>query len=194
MTVDVKDVYREFDVSMDRIVLAAREQGHDVPCKQGCDACCYDIAFTSETEMGPAIERIKRMSPHRQAKILAAAADWERRLRGVGIDPDMEPEDHPPPTVRQTFYSAHAACPLLDQERHRCMVYEERPIACRGHWLINEPASKCANIDKDPVTQNIANTEPFVAAVLRMYVTDPVYRLLPRVLQKMLKEGSADVR
>jgi Fe-S-cluster containining protein len=182
----VTAAYREFDVAMEDLVRAARVQGHSVPCREGCDHCCSDVAWTTEIEMGPAVERVRRMSPHRQNKILAAAAEWERRIRGKGIDPDMTSPDRDGATaLRPVYYSAHAACPLLDRERHRCMVYEERPIACRGHWLIDEPASKCANVDKDPWTQNITNTEPLIAAVQAIYLSEPKWAFLPRVLQRM---------
>ncbi len=185
MTVNVRACHREFDVSMDMIVRAARAQGHSVPCREKCSACCSDIAYTTEAEMGPIVERIAKMSPHRQNKIRAAVVQWEKRIRGVGMDPDMVPEDDPPPSVRQTYYSAHAPCPLLDLERHRCMVYEERPIACRGHWLIDQPASVCANVDKDPTTQNISNFEPLEKA-LPLLLADRRYGLLPRILGRLL--------
>lgn len=193
MTVDVRTVHREFDVSMNMIVRAARAQGHSVPCREKCSACCYDIAFTTETEMGPIVEHIAKMSPYRQDKIRAAVVSWEKRVRGVGIDPDMEPiepgdvasGDDPAFNTRARFYSAHAPCPLLDLERHRCMVYEERPIACRGHWLIDQPASVCGNVDKDPTTQNISNLEPMEAAV-PLLLADRRFGLLPRILGRLL--------
>ena len=41
----VQDAYRVFDVRMDVLVTEARRLGHSVPCKLGCDACCYDVTY-----------------------------------------------------------------------------------------------------------------------------------------------------
>lgn len=182
-------IYQQFDQHMNALVTEARNMGATVPCKQGCDACCYDVAYTTEIELEDVVARIRRMSHYRQWKILQAAEKWERRIRAVGIDPDLAPVDNKAPDIRQTYYSAHAACPLLDLERHRCMVYKERPLACRGHWLVNQPASQCANVDKDPMTQNISNVEHLAVAVMAIYaLAPPQWGLLPRLLQKMLQK------
>lgn len=68
MTNRLLPIYREFDVNMGTIVQAARAQGYAIPCKEGCDACCYDVAYTTEVELALVVERIRRMSPHRQKK------------------------------------------------------------------------------------------------------------------------------
>jgi Fe-S-cluster containining protein len=186
----LRRIYAEFDVHMNDLVREARRLGHSVPCKLGCDACCYDIAYTTESELEPIVEHILRMSTHLQDKIQRALTNWERRMRAVGISPDLEPEEHPPPSIRQNYYKAKAACPLLDLKRHRCMVYEDRPLVCRGHYLIDEPSSKCANIDKDPSTQNISNREHLIGALGSIYWGGEIpYRLLPYLLQKMLQRA-----
>jgi Fe-S-cluster containining protein len=78
-------------------------------------------------------------------------------------------------------------CPLLDRERHRCMAYEERPIACRGHYIIDEPASKCAHVDTDPITQNVYALEPTIDVSFAIYLSrKPDYGFLPAVLGRML--------
>lgn len=70
------------------------------------------------------------------------------------------------------------------------MVYEDRPLACRGHWLIDQEPSVCANVATDPTTQNISNVEHLAIAMVAIYETrEPEWGLLPRVLQRLLSKG-----
>lgn len=158
-----------FDAHMAQQVAAARVQGHTVPCREGCDACCSDLGYTSSVELAPAVARIRRMSPHRQRRIREQLAQWQRRIAAAGIDPQLAPTADPPPAIRAGYYAARAVCPLLDRERHRCMVYEARPMACRGHWLVDDSPASCAHVDVQPATRNLINTGALAGALAIMY-------------------------
>ena len=86
----------------------------DWPCRRGCDRCCRNLA---------AIPQLTR-------------AEWER-LRG---------------RIRELPAAVHArileltdlrpvVCPLLDSDSGACLVYEQRPIACRAYGFYRERES-----------------------------------------------------
>jgi Fe-S-cluster containining protein len=56
------------------------------------------------------------------------------------------------------YRKAHLRCPLLD-EKNRCLIYEHRPIACRGHYLLEGDASFCA---RDEDRGKILSSTPFL--------------------------------
>lgn len=154
--------YQEFDVAVDQLFTKAREEGHLIPCKQGCDACCYDVALLTQMELPPLIEAIRAMSPSKRAAVKEGIREWATRARAAGIDllttePDM-----------RTYHEAHLACPLLDRERHECSVYAARPLCCRAHHVVNVGPAACAGRATDPFVPSLdhaAIVTPFLQAL-----------------------------
>lgn len=130
--------YRAIDVPVARLVAKARAEGHTIPCKQGCDACCYDVTHVCHFELAPLIERLRQMPNALLDEIETRIADWTARMKAGGLEPDSLPD------VR-TYHRLHLACPLLDLEKHECRVYAVRPVACRCYYLINDDPAVCAN-------------------------------------------------
>jgi Fe-S-cluster containining protein len=136
----VRAVYEDFDVSVRDIVRRARaEEFVTVPCKTGCDACCYDIALATSFEADVVVDHVRRLPQTEQVAIRRAAKDWLAAMRRADIDlfeisPDVA-----------GYARAHAACPLLNTQTHECRVYDSRPLACRGHFLANANPSLCAS-------------------------------------------------
>jgi Fe-S-cluster containining protein len=127
-----------FDVAAADIVRRARADGLKIPCKRGCSNCCYDIAIVSQREMPPIIERLRRMSQD-ELDIVARGIDtWYARARQFGVNVFTSEPD------ARDYFRAHLACPLLDQTTGDCRIYEDRPIACRGHYVANMTPDQCA--------------------------------------------------
>jgi Fe-S-cluster containining protein len=83
------------------------------PCHAGCADCCRSLSREPEltaAEWGRIREALQALAPQDRARIDAAAAE---RRRANGARP--------------------VVCPLLDEERGLCRVYEARPIACRSY-------------------------------------------------------------
>lgn len=102
------------------------------------------------------------MPKARREEVLARVDAWMAGMRAAGLDPE---ESYPD---LRTYHRARLACPLLDQEHHRCTVYEVRPMSCRGHFVLARDASPCANRAEMPVITEMRVTEPAARAVIQM--------------------------
>jgi Fe-S-cluster containining protein len=83
------------------------------PCGAGCADCCRSLSREPEitpVEWERLREALDALRPAERARVEAAAA--ERRRSG-----DARP----------------IVCPLLDEERGLCRVYEARPVECRSY-------------------------------------------------------------
>jgi uncharacterized protein len=93
----------------------------DWPCRRGCDLCCRRLARIPE----------------------ATAAEWEiveldDEVR-MGVERRVE---------ELKLQSAPFTCPFLDTEAGSCLIYEQRPIACRtyGFYVEREAGLYCGDI------------------------------------------------
>jgi Fe-S-cluster containining protein len=129
---------KAFDVAVADLVRDARAIGHTVPCKRGCSNCCYDIAIVTHLEMPPIIERLRKMGPLELHFIALAIDEWFGRAKAGGVNPfNSEPQV-------KTYFQAKLACPLLNRASGECRIYDERPVACRGHYVVDETPDACA--------------------------------------------------
>lgn len=156
---------QKFDVSVEQLVRRARDAGHTIPCKRGCANCCYDIAIVSHLEMPPIIERLRRMDFAELQTVAIAVEDWAQRARAAGVD-QMSAEPN-----AQVYFRAKLACPLLNQETSDCRIYENRPVACRGHYVFNVTPEHCAN-------------RPFLPPILMLMPKEALNEYFPAVLNR----------
>jgi uncharacterized protein len=86
----------------------------DWPCRAGCDHCCRHLAAIPEI----------------------TEAEWD--LLRNGIDSLANREE----VIRRLLALENASrpftCPMLDLESGRCLIYEQRPIACRTYGFYVE--------------------------------------------------------
>jgi Fe-S-cluster containining protein len=89
----------------------------DFPCRKGCDHCCRHLAALpqlTEPEWQLLRSGIEQLAPNTRAAVHA-------RLAALGPTP-------PRPVT----------CPLLDTASGACLVYDQRPIACRTYGFYVE--------------------------------------------------------
>lgn len=98
-------------------VQAIRSEHTDWLCCLGCDHCCHQLA---------AIPRL-------------TLAEWEWLKQGLET---LAPEQLDEISDRLNQLAAHptrpVVCPLLDQTRGACRVYNHRPIACRTYGFYRQ--------------------------------------------------------
>ncbi len=99
----------------------------DWPCRQGCDRCCRNLARVPEATTGEwkLVDRVlARLSGSVRRGI-------ERRIGELAGQ------------------SAPVTCPFLDDAARNCLVYEDRPIACRtyGFYVEREVGLYCREIE-----------------------------------------------
>lgn len=131
------------DADIERRCSATREQHPFWPCAEGCAQCCRSLARLPEIT-APEWERLRAR--------LEAMPDELRAAVGARLD--AESGEPGPGRGRVT-------CPMLDVERDACLVYDERPIACRTYGFYTE---RDAGLHCDRVT----------AAIERSGATDAV--------------------
>lgn len=151
----VREVYQEVDVLLTDIVARARDEGHKIPCKRGCSACCYDVAIVTHYEIVPILDAIRKMPKEQQEKIRADTLKWAENMAHKTISVNSTEPD-----LRRYHAEPKAKCPLLDAEKGECMVYEHRPPACRFHIVGNIEPAACANRQNEPQITALELHEP----------------------------------
>ena len=114
---------RILDAQIDARVQQTLEQHPDWPCRRGCDGCCRSLTHPPVLTK-PEWERVHAALRSLSAEVRAAA---EERIRSRWS----------------------RACPLLDSQSGACLVYEQRPVACRtyGFYADREAGLYCRQIE-----------------------------------------------
>jgi Fe-S-cluster containining protein len=131
------------DIITDVVVAIARSKGNHMPCGIGCSACCNRylvplsvpeaLRFREETDAAPAHRReyiwtsclhsarliLKRKPP----KSLMPRTEEVSAVKSVDLN-----------LVSNWYSNLKLACPFL--RNHECTIYEQRPLACREHFII----------------------------------------------------------
>lgn len=131
--------YAALDAYLAHLVEAA---GLQLTCRASCSACCADAPPTFAVE-GIRMLRSMRKSPRYQPRVQLAvgyARDFQKRL--VAKTGQRAGLDLSSPEYRQTQLEWRAEmkpCPALGDDG-RCTVYAVRPLACRRHYSVEDPA------------------------------------------------------
>lgn len=119
----------ELDRRIDQRASAIQEDHAFWPCRRGCDQCCRTLS---------------------QLPVLTEP-EWLRvadALRGLPDDVRAAVTER---TERAPEHGT-VVCPMLDQTRGECLVYDARPIVCRMHGFYTE---RDAGLHCDQVTHAV---------------------------------------
>lgn len=123
------EAHIEFDRRLKGLVSEVWRSGYQIACAQGCFSCCYEPAHILRQEAELLIQLVNDMSEEDRQHVLAATREWVKRYLGGGFEKIENPPAVP-------YRLAKLACPFL--KNGQCMVYEDRPIPCRGHLAVKE--------------------------------------------------------
>jgi Fe-S-cluster containining protein len=100
------------------------------PCAEGCDTCCRSLPTQ------PVVTR----------------DEWERL--SAAIDTLSTPvRDRVRARIRDGHVTPSRVCPMLDEARGACLVYDARPVACRTYGFY---AERDAGLHCEKVTRAVA--------------------------------------
>lgn len=112
------------------------------PCRAGCDFCCRNLA-----------------EPPRLTR-----AEWQSVTEGLAQLPSSTRTE-----IQVRAGHPSRVCPFLDLEAGKCLIYEQRPIACRtyGFYVERDRGLYCKQIEQrvaagemaDVVWGNVAGVE-----------------------------------
>jgi len=115
-------------VDIDARVQAIREDRPDWLCGKGCDSCCRRLA------------EVPRLT----------AAEWELLRVGLAaLPPECLEEIGRDMMALAGQRSRPVVCPLLDRSSGACLVYAQRPVACRtyGFYVQRDLGLYCRDIE-----------------------------------------------
>lgn len=178
-----RSTYERIDERVKQLRALSFLKGWWIPCTRGCDACCYDRAIVTYPEAMLLTERIRQSDVEK--KVTKRLREWFHRAAKVELPPQLDLDVQ----SLKAYHRAHLACPLLHE--HECLFYEDRPIACRAHLLLNQDPSACANRATTPtiytvVVDDIVNE---ASRYLLAYNSPELsFGLLPTMLRYCMKE------
>ncbi len=128
----------QLHADIDTRVEAIRESRPDWLCGKGCDSCCRRLAEVpqlSEAEWLLLREGLVTLP--------------QERLRAVSRDMSLLAGQQSRPIV----------CPLLDQPTGACIVYAQRPVACRtyGFYVQRDLGLYCQDIESRVANGTLAD-------------------------------------
>ena len=118
----------QLHADIDTRVRSIRESRPDWPCGKGCDNCCRRLAEVPQL----------------------TAAEWALLQTGLlTLPPEQLAEIGRKMRALADQASRPVTCPLLDQSTGACLVYAQRPVACRsyGFYVQRDKGLYCREIE-----------------------------------------------
>ncbi len=132
------------------------ERGLAISCRKGCAACCRMLVPVSAPEAFALYDMVQALPGSRRDALMARVAQararleqadlWSRLTELAEADRPLTDEDYEP--INREYYALRLPCPFLEDEL--CMIYEDRPAACR-ELLVTTPAELCDDLANNPV-------------------------------------------
>lgn len=133
-----------------------KAEGKEVACRKGCDHCCRQLVPVAPIEAKRLADLVAAMPKKRRAEIVERFARAIERLEAAGLLDAKAPRGRRAlqskeasssaawDDVSRRYYELRLDCPFL--EGGACILYEERPLACREYNAVTDP-SLCEALD-----------------------------------------------
>jgi Fe-S-cluster containining protein len=131
----------QVDAAHAKADLLPEAEGMAVQCVESCAhataGCCSLIVITEVTEAEYIVARNRKAV---DAALPALLAQHERLERELPFEPLAMFEDRAVERdVAARYHALRMPCAFLDDAR-RCTIYRDRPLACRTHFVLSDPA------------------------------------------------------
>src|SRR6185369_282243 len=114
-------LYDHFSQAVDKV---AHEGNPKTTCTKGCAHCCHMMTAITMLEGAVLAENVM------------LRADWRDIALRARADALVLKEHW---NDRVAYLKAYSPCPLLDQEKKECLLYNRRPSVCRFHCVVSDP-------------------------------------------------------
>lgn len=107
--------------------IGARAARADMPCAQGCDACCHESVFVSAPEFLAAVAALLALGPEQTRRVVAEMVSLAQRF-----EDELELLELLPPGAERDEVAARISfrCPLLSPAG-ACTIYRSRELNAR---------------------------------------------------------------
>lgn len=102
-------------------------------CGRGCAACCSEPVYVERQEVLLLAKRLLDLPEAVRQRVLDRTRAWLARFRASPLLAETQPHV-------LAYRALRLPCPLL--ENQECLLYRDRPNACRMHMAIG-PREKC---------------------------------------------------
>ena len=124
------DVYREILKRIDsKFHQIQNLHGRQMQCGKGCAMCCHGLFDISLADAAGVAEGFAALSPDIRAQVLARA---EAIQESIGLH--LMRRDDPRTDEVADSFAEPPRCPMLGPS-NECLIYEQRPLACRLEGL-----------------------------------------------------------
>lgn len=141
----MKTTYTRFDRDLQEDLSLCKVTPESIPCKKGCSHCCEMAIFITFVEA----KAIVLNHPEVVHKVTGELMRQEELCRTAGLTRRvLDIFDKTTGEERQAFndrwWNLHTPCAFVDPETKACRVYENRPLACRSHLVVDTDPAACA--------------------------------------------------
>lgn len=165
-------------------VARSADSGKPVSCSKGCAACCRMLVPLSAPEALALREWVLSLPDEQQRHITSRVAQLKFLLLRHGLwqqlsdlcDAERQPDDDSLETLNRAYYALRLPCPFLQDEL--CMIYDERPAACR-ELLVFSPPERCEDLLTNPEPISAPIRVSTVSALLWQDLTNTSTKLIP---------------
>lgn len=141
----IKHIYGDVDKLVTILKADAKERGMEISCKRGCTHCCNLFIACSHEEA----DLLYKTAKKKGIKLSKKRLEYQARFKN----------DHD----YFTRFGKRTKCVFLGDDGD-CMVYEQRPIACRKYFVTSSPENCMPHVETK--TQNVSVPNSFELEML----------------------------
>lgn len=131
---DIVPLARRLSTKLTNLFLERlRGDGQFIPCRKGCSACCSYLIPLSVPEVFRLREELLAMPQDKGIRILKSCAVAAKKILDESTKnlTTNKLKENDATQLSKWYAGLKLACPLLSDGL--CMLYEQRPLACREH-------------------------------------------------------------
>lgn len=145
MQLEVRRLYTRFESETHEEIKTSEL---NISCRKGCAHCCEQAVVVSIFEARFIVANNRSTVLQVLDELRAQEALDKELTRSLGIQHTLEAGTNECHGYLADFadrwFDLRKPCAFLDPRTKFCRIYEDRPLACRAHFVVEEPPERCA--------------------------------------------------